>query len=539
MLVLDPQQVSRMTNVTLWISLAFALGLIVRQIGLPPLVGYLLAGFGLSALGYKSGIFIEELAHAGVLLLLFGVGLKLRLSSLFRAEVLVGSMIHMLFSVGIAVLAMYMVSGLDFKTMLLIALALSFSSTVIAAKVLETKKELRAFHGRVAIGILIMQDIIAVVFLSASGEQTPSPWALLLFALPLLRPLIHKVLDLSGHDELVILFGLLLALVIGGGTFGYLGLSSELGALILGVLLSNHSRSPEVSNALWGLKEVFLVGFFLQIGMYGYPDMDTVLIALALCLLLPLKAILFFSILLLFRLRARSSFLASLTLATYSEFGLILANVATKNGLISNETLILLAVTVAFSFVLAAPVNRYSHSLYVRYEHILTRFESHKQHPDDGPIHLGNSHIMIMGMGRVGTGAYDFFTERKQRVIGMDSDPGKAQGHVAQGRRVLYADAEDPGFWFNLKLEGIQAILLALPDQEAKTIAAKQLRKKGFKGIISATALFNDQINPIKKAGADMVYNYYDEVGFGFAEHVWEELHSAREGDTEETSTPV
>jgi predicted Kef-type K+ transport protein len=523
-----------MTNVTLWISLAYTLGLIVRHLGLPPLVGYLLAGFGLSALGYSSDIFLEEIAHAGVLLLLFGVGLKLRLSSLFRAEVLAGSVIHMLLSIGTAMLALYLVSGLDIKTMLLIAVALSFSSTVIAAKVLETKKELRAFHGRVAIGILIMQDIVAVVFLSASGEQSPSAWALLLFALPLLRAVIHKVLDLSGHDELVILFGLLLALVIGGGTFGYLGLSSELGALLLGVILSNHARASEVSNALWGLKEIFLVGFFLQIGMYGYPDLQTLLVALALCLLLPLKAILFFFILLLFRLRARSSFLASLTLATYSEFGLILANAASKNGLISNQTLVLLAVTVAFSFVLAAPINRISHSLYARYEHILTRFESQKRHPDDGPIHLGNSHILIMGMGRVGTGAYDFFTQRKERVLGMDSDPGKVQGHIALGRRVVYADAEDPGFWFNLNLQGIHAILLALPDQEAKTIAAVQLRKKGFQGIISATALFNDQIQPIHDAGADLVYNYYDEVGFGFAEHVWEELISVRESRTKE-----
>jgi predicted Kef-type K+ transport protein len=537
--MLDPDstQVSRMANVTLWISLAFALGLIVRHLGLPPLVGYLLAGFGLSALGYNSDIFLDEIAHTGVLLLLFGVGLKLRLSSLFRAEVLAGSIIHMLFSVGIAVLALYLVSGLELKTTLLIALALSFSSTVIAAKVLETKKELRAFHGRVAIGILIMQDIVAVVFLSVSGEQTPSAWALLLFVLPMLRPIFHTILDLSGHDELVILFGLLLAVVIGGGTFGYLGLSSELGALLLGVILSNHPRASELSNALWGLKEIFLVGFFLQIGMYGYPDMETLLAALALCLLLPLKAVLFFFILLMFRLRARSSFLASLTLATYSEFGLILANVATKNGLITNETLILLAVTVAFSFVLAAPINRISHSLYARYEHILIRFESQKRHPDDGPIHLGNSHILIMGMGRVGTGAYDFFTQRNERVLGMDSDPGKVQGHIAKGRRVVYADAEDPGFWFNLNLQGIHAILLALPDQEAKTIAAKQLRKKDFQGIISATALFNDQIQPIQDAGADLVYNYYDEVGFGFAEHVWEELAAQRKPEVTGSNT--
>ena len=67
-----------------------------------------------------------------------------------------------------------------------------------------------------------------------------------------------------------------------------------------------------------------------------------------------------------------------------------------------------------------------------------------------------------------------------------------------------------------------------MPDQEAKTIAAEQLKAKGYDGIISATALFNDEIQPIQDAGADLVYNYYDEVGVGFAEHVWEELESVR-----------
>jgi len=521
-----------MTNVSIWISLAFVLGLAVRHIGLPPLVGYLLAGFGLSALGYESNYFLEEIAHAGVLLLLFSVGLKLRLSSLFRAEVLAGSVMHMLLSVSIAALALHFFSDLDFQTVLLISLALSFSSTVIAAKVLETKKELRAFHGRVAIGILIVQDIIAIGFLSSSGVQTPSPWALSLLALPLLRPLIYKLLDWSGHDELIILFGLLLALVLGGGSFGYLGLSSELGALIIGVILSNHPRASEVSNALWGLKEIFLVGFFLQIGMYGHPDLMTIVVALALCLLLPIKALLFFFILLIFRLRARSSFLASLTLATYSEFGLIIANAATKNDMITTSTLVMLAVTVAFSFAIAAPINRISHSLYARYEHLLVRFESSKRHPDDAPIQLGNSHILIIGMGRVGTGAYDFFTKRKERVLGMDSDPGKVKKHSNKGRRVVYADAEDTGFWLKLNLKGVRAILLAVPDTEAKTIAAEQLKLIGFKGIISATALFNDEIQPIKDAGADLVYNYYDEVGVGFAEHVWEELALESKNET-------
>ncbi len=518
-----------MVSVTLWIVLAFLLGLIARHAGLPPLVGYLAAGFGLSAFGVKAEPILGHVAHAGVLLLLFSVGLKLRLASLLRAEVLAGSVLHMAINGIIVGLLLYFVAGMRLESALMFATALSFSSTVVAAKILESKKELRAFHGRTAIGILIMQDLVAVAFLSLAGAQTPSVWALTLLLLPLLRPLIHRLLELSGHDELLVLYGLVLALVVGGASFEHFGLSSELGALLLGVLLADHKRATEMSNALWSLKEVFLVGFFLQIGMSGHLTLEIVGWALLISLLLPLKAMLFFFILLLFKLRARTAFLTGLSLATFSEFGLIVANLGLKNGWLEPQMMVLLAITVAISFALAAPLNRYAHALYSRLEIRLQPFESERRHPDDEPLHLGNSHIMIMGMGRVGTGAYDFLSSRKLRVIGLDSDMGKVEAHRKTGRRVLYADAEDPGLWHNLDLTGIEAILLAMPDLEANTIAARQLRQRGYQGFVSATTLFPEDLEKIKTAGADAAYNFYDEVGVGFAEHVWEHLYPDKE----------
>ena len=513
-----------MVTVSLWIVLAFALGLIARHVGLPPLVGYLVAGFGLSAIGFEADAILDHIAHAGVLLLLFSVGLKLRLSSLIRTEVLAGSVLHMaLIGLFTTVLFHYAV-GLSFETAFMLAVALSFSSTVVAAKILESKKELRAFHGRTAIGILIVQDLVAVAFLSIAGGQAPSVWAPALLLILLLRPLIFRLLELSGHDELLVLYGLILALVVGGSSFEHVGLSSELGALLLGVLLSDHKRASEMSNALWSLKEVFLVGFFLQIGMSGHPTLEILGYALLLCLLLPLKALLFFFILMRFKLRARTSFLTGLSLATFSEFGLIVANLGLKKDWLDPQMMVMLAVTVAISFAIAAPLNRYAHNLYAWLENRLKPFESEQRHPDDEPLHLGNSHLLVMGMGRVGTGAYDFLSQRKQRVIGLDSDTGKVELHREAGRRVLYADAEDPGLWQNLDLGGIHAVLLAMPDVEANTIAARQLRRSGYAGFVSATAMFSEDLEEIKNAGADAAYNFYDEVGVGFAEHVWEQL---------------
>ncbi|MBI1422048.1 MAG: sodium:proton exchanger [Gammaproteobacteria bacterium] len=511
---------------SLWLAFAYALGLIMRLLGLPPLVGYLLAGFVLSSQGYESHTLLEQVAHAGVLLLLFGVGLKLRLKSLFRIEVLAGSLLHMAIVTGILLLLLTQLAGLSNQLAFLIAIALSFSSTVVAAKVLEGKRELRAFHGRVAIGILIMQDLVAVVILSVANGSVPSMWALGLVGLVLLRPVFYRLLDLSGHGELIVLYGLLLALVIGGASFEYVGLSSELGALLLGVMLSGHKRAVELANALWGLKEVLLVGFFLQIGLSGHPTLATLENAVWLNGFLLVKALLFFFILLLFRLRARTAFLAGLSLASYSEFGLIIANVAMRHGWLNEDWMIMLALTVALSFVIAAPLNRHAHELYARVEKWLRRFESERRHPDDEPINLGQSHIVIMGMGRVGTGAYDQLVQHHQRVIGLDSDLGKVEYHLKQGRRVLYADAEDPGLWANLNLEGVHAVLLAMPEPEAKLLALRKLRQLNFTGTITATALFSEELELFKKAGADDVYNYYEGVGAGFAERTLAKLEA-------------
>ncbi len=513
-----------MATAAIWLSFAFVLGLFMRQVGLPPLVGYLAAGFLLSILGYGSNEILEEVSHAGVLLLLFSVGLKIRLSTLIRREILAGSLLHMLISVGLVYIILMVAFNLESQVALLIAIALAFSSTVVAAKVLESKRELRAFHGRVAIGILIMQDLVAVAVLSIGNGIAPSPWAFILFGLLFIRPVLLRLLNITGHGELIVLYGLLLALVIGGASFEYFGLSSELGALLLGVMIASHKRAVELSDSLWSLKEILLVGFFLQIGLLGHPDLNMLQQAFIINLLVPLKALLFFFILLLFRLRARSSFLASLSLATYSEFGLIVASMGVGQGWLTQEWLVLLAVAVALSFAIAAPLNRYAHEIYEWLEKFLLRFESRERHPDDEPINIGNSHVMVMGMGRIGTGAYDLLSHKKERVIGLDSDPIKVEQHRKEGRRVLYADAEDPGFWSNLSFEGVHTVLLAMPELTAKVLAARQLRKLGFSGAISTTVVFDEEVEQLKVAGADYIFNYYDGIGASFAQNALEHV---------------
>jgi predicted Kef-type K+ transport protein len=504
----------------LWISFAFGLGLLVKFIGLPSLVGYLAAGFLLSGIATATGLAIESthvlqhIAHLGVLLLLFTVGLKLKLRSIISREVIGGSLLHFTITCAVFTPGLYLLMELDWQTALLLAIALSFSSTVLAAKVLEGKRELRAFHGRVAIGILVMQDLVALLVMSLASGKAPSVWALLVFALPLLRPLLYRLLDVSGHDELLVLLGLLLALVLGGLGFEAVGLSSELGALIFGAMLANHPRSQELAKSLWSVKEVFLVGFFLQIGIGGLPGVDGLIFALVATLVLPLKGILFFFLLLLFRLRSRSGFLSALSLTNYSEFGLIVASVALPQWLAP------LAITVALSFIISAPLNRYSHTLYERMGSSLQRFESDTRHPDEQPISLGSSRVMVMGMGRTGTAAFDRLSQTEPSLIGLDSDPAKIEMHQKEGRNVVFADAEDNTFWQGLHMPAMEAVVLAMGDIEGKLIAARMLRHKGFTGYIVAHTMYADEAGKIRDAGADEAYLTMSETGVALASHL-------------------
>jgi hypothetical protein len=401
---------------------------------------------------------------------------------------------------------------------LVIASTFAFSSTVLAAKLLEEKREIRAFHGRVAIGILIVQDVIAVAVLAWGGGPAPGwPALAALAALPVAIPVLHRLVDRVGHGELLVLLGAVLALGLGALGFSAVGLSAELGALSIGMVLAGHRRAVELGDALWSLREFFLVGFFLTVGLAGLPDLATLQLASVPIVLMPLKVTLYFGLLIVFGLSARTAFLTGVALATYSEFGLIVMDAATGRGLLDEQWLVATAIAVAVSFAVAAPVNRYAHDIFPRLEPWLRRLERQRRHPDDEPLSFGAAEVVVVGMGRVGSGAYDHFREAGHKVLGLDSDLAKVERHLGAGRRVLYADAEDPGLWPRVSLDRVRVVVLALPETEAKVLASRALRRCGFAGLISATYTFPEDREPIIAAGADVTYNYFNEAGVGLA----------------------
>lgn len=514
-----------------WIAVAYACGFLIWQIKLPPMVGYLLAGFILSVSGATGGEFLNEMADLGVTLLLFTIGLKLNIKQLLRPEIWGVSSIHMaVVTIGtvslLGLLAAFKIpifSQMTTQSMLIVSFALSFSSTVFAVKVFEEKGGMASQYGRIAIGVLIMQDIAAVIFLSASTAKVPSIWAAaIIIALILLKPLLIFLLKRAGHGELLILYGLVLALG-GSSLFELVSLKGDLGALFFGILLAQHPKSSELAKSLLSLKDLFLVGFFLSIGMSVTLTQDTLLIALVLLLIIPIKILLFTVLFMRFRLRARPATLASLSLGNFSEFGLIITAIAVNKQWLEPQWLAIMAIAVVFSFIIASPLNVYNAAIYNKVAAFIQKFEHYKRLPGDDLIKLKSTRVLICGMGRIGIGAYDQMNLRYDgKVIGIDFDDDSEKYDQASLRKTIRGDVTSPDFWRRIETKNVDLtlVMLCMPNYKSNINAAKALREWGYQGKIAAVSKFIDEEPELHQSGVDTTFNIYAEVGTGFAQHI-------------------
>ena len=528
------------------LAVAFLLGMVARLAGLPPLIGFLVAGFLLGGFGMQNTEMLQSIADLGVTLLLFTIGLKLHVKDLIAPVVWLTASVHMLVITvlamilikGVAVLGLGMISDLSLTSALLIGFALSFSSTVFAVKVFEARGEMGAVHGRIAIGLLIVQDIFAVVFIAASSAKIPSVWALLLFGLIPMRPLLLRVLEKVGHGELLVLMGWILPLG-GAALFESVGVKADLGALVLGVVLAGHPKTNELAKSLLSFKDLFLIGFFLSIGLAADLSWATLGAAtLLVVLILPIKTALYFLLMTRQRMRARSATLASLGLSNFSEFGLIVGALGVSHGWLGKEWLAILAVGLSISFVLASPLNAMSKQLYARLRHPLHRFQTPTRLPGDEMIRAGKAQVIVFGMGRVGTGAYDYLHRQwGDVVLGIDINEDYVERHREAGRHVAHGDATDADFWARAERTGqVKLALLAFSDHASNLAVAELLKEQGFELELASVAHYPDHEEALRKAGVHAVFNFYASAGESFAEHVAEAFGDLITEDTPEAA---
>jgi len=518
----------------LYLAAAMVGGLLAVVARLPPLVGYLVAGFVLGALGAPEPAGLEPIAELGVVLLLFAIGLKFDARTLLRREIWLTTSVHLVLSTAVtmgflgllAVVGPALVADEPVGALALVGFALSFSSTVFVVKVLEDRSDTTSLYGRIAVGLLVLQDVAAVTFMALAGGEVPSPWALVLVLLvPAAWPL-HRIWDRIGHGELQALFGVTVAVALGWGLFEAVGVDGQLGALLMGLLLAKHPSAPELSRSLMTFKDLMLVAFFLQIGLHGRPGLDEVLLAAALLAVLPFQVAFYAVLLWAMRLRRRTAFLTGLVLANFSEFGIIVASVGASAGLLGERWVLVISLAVAISFAGSALVNRRGVELATWMVRLLPHHSTLQLHPDDRLVDVGQADALVLGLGRIGSATYSRLRdEYGLSVVGVEHDQARVSELHQQGFDVLRADATDVEFWARVERAGrVQVVVLAMPFHNANLIALARLHAAGFTGKVAAVARYDDDVAELRRHGADAVFHLYGSAGYALADHAAEVL---------------
>ncbi|RPA66971.1 potassium transporter Kef [Cyclobacteriaceae bacterium YHN15] len=522
----------------IWLSIAFAGGLLAKRIGLPPLVGFLLGGFIINFSGFHQGQIysaVEAMSDIGVMLLLFTIGLKLKLKTLFKKEIWATATIHIVLTIlalsGVFTLLTFsglqLFTGLTFTSSLMISFALSFSSTVFVVKSLESRGEFESYHGKLAIGILIIQDIFAVLFITFSDNKLPSLWV---FTLPILlwvlKKLLSKILNTLEHGEMIPVFGFFATFIAGAFSFSFFGLKPDLGALIIGMLLVNHPRVDELYKRMVEYKDFFLIAFFINVGLIGLPSSSTVLTAIILLPLVVFKGVLFLLILSRFQLQPRTAFLGALSLSNFSEFGLIVGVVGLNIGLINEEWLVALALLMAFSFAISAPLSNYSHVIFDKFKFWILKINQNTKGEDCEPVDFGNAEYLVIGLGSVGKPAYDTLqTEYGQKVLGLDYNTELIEQLGQKRSNVKWADSTDSELWDKVDSSKLKAVFLTMSEEETNLNILKAINRinnRSFK--IFTICHYPDQKVKYLNEGAHFVFDYKNYLGKDYVEQSLNQL---------------
>jgi uncharacterized membrane protein len=293
---------------------------------------------------------------------------------------------------------------------------------------------------------------------------------------------------------------------------------------------------------LLDFKDFFLIGFFLSIGLGGIPPVGALAVAGLMLVLLPMKSGLFFVLFNRFHLRNRTALQTSLSLSSYSEFGLIVAVASQANGILDQEWVSTIAVIVASSFVVAAAANTTRYRLYGVFSAKLSRFERRPIIPDDEIVDLGGARVIIFGMGRVGAGAYDELVAlRSEIVVGVERSRDVIDANTAAGRNVVLGHALDQEFWEHLKSHyEVELIVVAMDNHASNLVCVERANEFLPDASVAAIARYPDQVVELEDAGVDVARNLYEEAGQGLVDDatsvVWQSLDD--QDDTSKDQTP-
>lgn len=501
-------------------------GLGAYALRLPPLVGFLAAGFALNAVGVTRLAGIAAVSDIGVTVLLFTIGLHLDPKAIAQIRIVGTTVGHTLLNTGsfaivLALCGMFQIlPNTGFASFLLLGLACSFSSTVFVMAVLDETGRTRSTVGAIAIGVLVLQDVIAVAFLVGASGRMPEPWAVVFVLLPLLRPLVRRLPDHIYRTDLLVLAGVTLA-VAAYALFELAGLSGSLGSLIAGLIVSAHPIAGRMFTALTSVRELLLVGFFIEIGLGGIPNFQGFIAAGVLLLLVPLKTVLFIGLLYFSGMSHRTSTLAAGVLSNYSEFGLIVVAIAVQGMLLPSSWVQIMAVAVAGSFVLCSLAKLRVGWIMKVLVPWVPELPPERLARGERPIDVEGIDALVLGMGRVGLGAYRRLADTHNlNVAGVEFDRDRVEYLRDRGIRVFQGDATDPELWMRVHAEGRhpKLVVLAMPEHSANVDALKMLETVDENLVTAGLAKYSRTTAELTALGVDATLNLYDGAGTELAD---------------------
>ena len=508
------------------LAIATVAGLVMSRLRQPLIVAFLVVGVVVGPVGtgwVSADGTIELLADFGIALLLFLVGLRLdvhMIRSTGPVAVVTG-----LTQVALTAAVAYLIAmafGMHGLTALYIAMALTFSSTIIIVKLLSDKRELDQLHGRIAVGVLIVQDLVVVlvmIVLTAFGEGTGGGlghgmaivllkgagllsvvWLLMRYLLPLLLPHIARVPDL------LVLFGVSYAASM-AALSGLLGFSSEVGAFLAGVSLASTPFRDALGARLASLRDFLLLFFFLELGSrLEFNDVTGQIIpALVFAAVVLIgKPLIVVTVMSLMRYPLRVSVPAGLPLGQISEFSWILAALGLSLGHITNETVSLITLIGLITIALSTYLITYSEQIYHRVKRWLAILE--RRAPREPKIVAADSFdVILYGLGRFGGHLAHRLSIAGHRVLAVDFDPHQVKTHSADEFAVVFGSAEDEQLLEALPLSEAKYVISAIPIAQVNLALLQSLRQHGFTGTIALTAHTHHDAERLRAAGVHTV----------------------------------
>jgi Kef-type K+ transport system membrane component KefB/Trk K+ transport system NAD-binding subunit len=511
------------------LALATGLGIAGQKLRQPLIIMFLAAGIlaGPAFLGIIASYEqIDLLAHIGIALLLFIVGLKLDLN-LIRTTgpvALATGMGQIIFTSAIG-FGIALALGQDLIGAAYVAVALTFSSTIIIVKLLSDKKEIDSLHGQIAVGFLIVQDIaaiLALVLLTTFGAQAPEEgtvlWSSLfivfkgLALLGSVALLMKFVLPgvtrrLAHSQEILTLFAIAWAVSLGAGS-DLLGFSKEVGAFLAGISLASTGYRDAIGARLTSLRDFLLLFFFIDLG--ARLDWSTVGAQLGPSIWLSLFVLIGNPLIVLVIMgwmgyRRRTSFLAGLTVAQISEFSLIVAALGLSIGHITPETMGLITLVGVITIFASTYMILYSGRLYQLLAAPLKVFERRvpfREAAIDSAQTDPQVDVILMGLGNYGSGLASYLQQRNKTILGVDFDPNALERWRARGMPVLYNDLADPEIHEHIPFGQARWVVSSIRSPELNLALLQRLRNLGYPGKVALTAANAQEAERFEKAGA-------------------------------------